>query len=141
MSSPYLFVYGTLKSDALNANAQRLHQHARLLGAAKWQGALYLVSNYPGAARSNNHDDYVLGEAWELRNPEALLASLDEYEECAPSSPGPHEYVRSLESIWLGQDEIKAWVYIYNLEIARLQKIESGNFINKNQTLIRRVTK
>ncbi len=138
MTSPYLFVYGTLKSDARNPNANNLHQNAQLLGSAKWQGALYLVRNYPGAVRSTDGSEYVLGEIWKLNDPETLLISLDEYEECAPKSPKPHEYIRSLEPVHFGVEIVNAWVYIYNLDIDNFKKIESGNFINENQILIRR---
>jgi gamma-glutamylcyclotransferase (GGCT)/AIG2-like uncharacterized protein YtfP len=138
MTSQLLFVYGTLKSDASNVNAQYLHQHARLLGEATWEGSLYLVRNYPGAVRSQLQGDLVLGELWELSNPEELLASLDEYEECSPTSPLPHEYERSIESILFRGEFVKAWVYIYQLDIAPLQKISTGNFVNENKTLIRR---
>ena len=138
LNSSYLFVYGTLKSDAKNANANYLHENAVLIGEAKWPGSLYLVSNYPGAVRSNQGDRFVIGELWKLNDADRLLSTLDEYEECAPSSPEPHEYIRSLELVACGKEEIQAWVYIYNLEVAHLQMIESGNFSNQNQQLIRR---
>ena len=99
MQSPFLFVYGTLKSEAINTNAQHLHQHAQLLGRARWPGRLYLISNYPGAVPSSSNNEFVNGELWRLNDPDQLLATLDVYEECAPSSPVPHEYKRSLESI------------------------------------------
>jgi len=141
MQSPFLFVYGTLKSDAINTNANYLHEHSKLLGEARWRGSLYLVSNYPGAVPSTSKNEYVLGEVWKLADPKILLPLLDEYEECAPTSPTPHEYRRSLEWVELRNESkaIQAWVYIYNLEFAHLQKIESGNFRNDNEAIIRRV--
>ena len=140
MQSPFLFVYGTLKSDATNPHAQSLHHNAKLVGAAKWPGLLCLVSNYPGAVRSNNSDDVVLGELWKLNNPQSTLSALDEYEECSPTSPSPHEYIRSLETVWQDDKSYSAWVYIYNLETAHLEKILDGNFLNQNQKLVRRQT-
>ena len=144
MQLPFLFVYGTLKSGACNTNAQYLHQHAELLGRARWPGRLYLVSNYPGAVPSAASNEFVYGELWKLADPEQLLATLDAYEECAPSSPVPHEYKRSLESVQLitgGKIEvqvIQAWAYLYNLDVAYLSQIADGNFVNDNQALIRR---
>jgi gamma-glutamylcyclotransferase (GGCT)/AIG2-like uncharacterized protein YtfP len=117
-----------------------LHHNARLIGAAKWPGLLFLVSNYPGAVRSNNPNDVVLGELWELNNPHSTLSTLDEYEECSPASPSPHEYIRSLETVWQDEKSYLAWVYIYNLENAHLKKIPDGNFLNQNQRLVRRQT-
>jgi gamma-glutamylcyclotransferase (GGCT)/AIG2-like uncharacterized protein YtfP len=139
MTSSYLFVYGTLKSDAFNPNAQKLHHHAKLFGPARWQGALYRIRNYPGAVRSDNKDEYVLGELWRLNNAKEMLAVLDKYEECAPHSPLPHEYIRILEPVYFGAEIIDAWIYLYNLDTENLEKIESGNFVNENQTLVRRV--
>jgi gamma-glutamylcyclotransferase (GGCT)/AIG2-like uncharacterized protein YtfP len=137
MHSPYLFVYGTLKSDAINANANHFHQYAKLIGEAKWQGRLYLVSNYPGAVRSAKNE-FVIGELWELSNPEYVLGFLDEYEECAPGSLLPYEYQRSIELVEIGGEMIAAWVYIYRLDTSKLKHIESGDFINDNQELVRR---
>jgi len=145
MQSPFLFVYGTLKSEAINTNAQYLHQHAQLLGRARWPGRLYLISNYPGAVPPSSNNEFVNGELWRLNDPDQLLATLDVYEECAPSSPVPHEYKRSLESVQLiagekgGAHIIQAWVYIYNLDIAGFNRIDDGNFVNGNHKLIRRV--
>ena len=61
MNSQYLFVYGTLQSDAINDNAKLFHSQARLLGKARWRGALYLVTNYPAAVVSDDvhENDYV----------------------------------------------------------------------------------
>jgi gamma-glutamylcyclotransferase (GGCT)/AIG2-like uncharacterized protein YtfP len=138
MNCPYLFVYGTLKSDGMNANAQNFHQHAYLIGHACWQGRLYLVSNYPGAVPSAIKTEYVLGEVWQLHSSEQAFSFLDEYEECAPQSPLPYEYERVLAPVQLGGQTLTAWIYLYRLETAGLRQILSGEFTNDNQQLIRR---
>ncbi len=138
MSSQYLFVYGTLKSDATNAHAKQFHSQAQLIGAAAWQGCLYLVTNYPAAIASSNPQDRVIGELWKLIDPEPLLQALDEYEECASSSPLPHEYQRLIQPIEFNAQVIQAWIYIYLPSTAELARIDSGLFINQNQKLLRR---
>jgi len=138
MNSSYLFVYGTLKSDAINANAHHFHRHADLIGNARWQGHLYLVSNYPGAVRAEAKDGFVLGELWLLKNPEYVLTFLDEYEECAPTSPLPHEYRRSVELVEINGEMIPAWLYIYALDTSTLQRMQTGNFMNDNHEIMRR---
>ena len=137
LDSDYLFVYGTLKSDAINIHAQKFHEQAELVGHARWFGRLYLVTNYPAAIISRDEDECVFGELWKLNNPEQVLLLLDEYEQCVVSSPSPHEYKRSLQAVRTDGEIISAWVYVYQLNIDRLSRIESGIFTNKNQALIR----
>ena len=138
MSYSYLFVYGTLKSDASNAHAKQFHSQAQLIGEAIWQGCLYLVTNYPAAISSSNPKERVIGELWRLTNPSQTLKTLDEYEECAATSPWPHEYERLMQPIEIHGQVIEAWIYIYQLSTATLTKIDSGLFLNQNQALIRR---
>lgn len=125
--SHLLFVYGTLMRTAHNAQAQYFHQAASFLGPARWQGRLYLVSFYPGAVPSELTEDIVHGELWTLTDPQTL-ALLDQYEECSPHDPLPHEYTRSIETVWLGAQVLNAWVYIYKRDTSGLEQIASGNF-------------
>lgn len=125
--SHFLFVYGTLMRNAHHPQAQHFHQAARFLGPARWQGRLYLVSYYPGAVPSELTEDIVHGELWTLTNPQTL-ALLDQYEECSPRDPLPHEYTRSIETVWLGDQALKAWVYIYKRDTNGLKQITSGHF-------------
>ena len=99
--SHFLFVYGTLMRNAHHPQAQHFHQAASFLGPARWQGRLYLVSYYPGAVPSELTEDIVYGELWTVTDPQTL-ALLDQYEECSPRDPLPHEYTRSIETVWLG---------------------------------------
>ena len=125
--SHLLFVYGTLMRNAHNPQAQYFHQAATFLGPARWQGRLYLVSYYPGAVPSELTEDIVHGELWTLTDPQ-ILALLDQYEECSPRDPLPHEYIRSIETVWLGDKALNAWVYIYNRDTSGLKQIVSGHF-------------
>lgn len=138
MNSQNLFVYGTLQSDAINENAKLLHSQARLLGKARWQGSLYLVSNYPAAVVSGDIQQWVAGELWQLNDPQKTLDALDIYEECAVNSPLPHEYERSIESIEINGEMMMAWIYLYQLNTDKLERIDSGIFVNPNQALVRR---
>ena len=124
----YLFVYGTLKSDATNIHAKSFHQQANYIGEAKRQGCLYLVSYYPGAVPSFDKENFVYGELWQLNTPCSTLEVLDLYEECSELNPLPHEYKRSFESVWLGQTLLNAWVYIYQKDTSSLNRIISGVF-------------
>ena len=113
--------------NAHHPQAQHFHQAASFLGPARWQGRLYLVSYYPGAVSSELTEDIVHGELWTLTNPQTL-ALLDRYEECTSLDPLPHEYTRSIETVWLGEQALKAWVYIYKRDTNGLKQITSGHF-------------
>lgn len=132
MESEYLFVYGTLKSDANNAYAQEFHAQAKLIGDARWQGGLYLIGNYPGAITSTSDGEFVFGELWKLYQPDETLRRLDIYEACASSSAFPHEYERSIQPVEVNGELLKAWIYIYQLSTSHLHRIESGLFWNQN---------
>ena len=127
--SNFLFVYGTLMSASLHPMAQQLRQHAKLMGAARWPGKLFLVNHYPGAIESDSPNDLVFGEVFELTNP-VVLDELDRYEECSSEFPEPHEYKRAIKTVFVDNQAIPCWIYIYNRPIEGLALIPSGQFIN-----------
>ena len=132
----YLFVYGTLRQCAQRRAAgnrcyQLLQQHATLVGKGRLQAKLYLVDYYPGAVASNNPKWQVTGEVYQLKQPELLLAELDQYEECGPGFASPTEYLRLQQEITLESGErINAWVFIYKHPTDGLEQIMSGNFLH-----------
>ncbi|WP_215395900.1 gamma-glutamylcyclotransferase family protein [Rheinheimera oceanensis] len=126
----YLFVYGTLRQNANHPMYQLLAQHSRFIGKARYQARLYQVDYYPGAVPSNNAADQVVGELYQLQQPEPLLAALDNYEECSPQFTPPHEYRRELQSIMPENGgRVLAWVYVYNRNTDGLTLIQNGDFL------------
>ncbi len=128
MMSDLIFVYGTLMLEATNSFARQFHAQSTFLGKATWMGKLYQVIHYPGAVKSSNPDELIHGEIWQMKSPVVTLKMLDEYEECSPTHPLPHEYLRSLENIKLNHNDVCAWVYIYQREISHLKHLKSGIF-------------
>lgn len=129
----YLFVYGTLRRDSNNDMYRLLARHARFLSDGWFNGKLYNVTYYPCAIPSEIPEDKVYGEIYELLDPEYILPSLDDYEECSEKFPDPKEYRREMRQISLvNGDVIGAWVYIYNLDVGNLHPIKSGDFFNQN---------
>lgn len=109
-----LFTYGTLLSEFTNEAAQKLHQNAMLLGKARCNARMYLIKNkYPGAVLSNNRFDWIEGEIWHLNDPGVLFIDLDQYEECSPHDPYPHEYQRIQTSVFIKNMALKVWFYEY----------------------------
>ena len=126
----YLFVYGTLRQNANHPMHQLLAKQCRFIGSARYQARLYRIDYYPGAAPSNNSADQVVGELYQLTQPECLLPALDNYEECSPQFAQPHEYRREQQSVMLENgNSVVAWVYVYNRSTDGLTLIHSGDFL------------
>ncbi|MDC1529705.1 gamma-glutamylcyclotransferase [Gammaproteobacteria bacterium] len=128
----YIFVYGTLRSDSNSENYHRLiAPEFTLVNRATLPGRLYLITDYPGLLRTENNNEYVVGELYAFSGGESRLAALDEYEECATHSPQPHLYTRTRESVSLSDGSVySAWVYFYNLPVAEDRLIRSGDFLD-----------
>lgn len=131
MSAEYLFVYGTLRRDTRSETAHLLARHADFVADGTFQGRLYRIDSYPGVVPSDHPSDVVQGEVYALREPDAVLPKLDQYEECSPEFPEPHEYVRRREEIVLANGSTcEAWIYLYNRSTEGAPRILSGDFLN-----------
>lgn len=125
-----LFVYGTLRQNTNHPMQQLLAQHSRFIAMARYQARLYQVDYYPGAVASKNAANQVVGELYQLIQPNLLLPALDNYEECGPGFAQPQEYRREQQNIMLENgDSITAWVYVYNRNIDGLRLIKGGDFL------------
>lgn len=94
-------------------------------------GKLYEVCGYPGAIKSSDSSDKVFGELYTMLDRKMVLGRLDEYEECSECFLKPHEYSRKQLSIELsGGGSVVAWVYLYNHDVSKLQRIISGDYLN-----------
>ncbi len=126
-----LFVYGTLMRTTDGAIHPLLVGRAEFLGAGSIAGKLYRVLEYPGAIMTEDEHSRVFGEVYRLLDAESLLAKLDEYEECTPNFPAPHEYLRTQLPVSMTAGQILiAWVYLYNLATTQLQLISSSDYRN-----------
>ena len=130
MISNHLFVYGTLMRGFDHPMAQLLSRSADLIGEARCQGRLYLVTHYPALVLSGDPADVVFGELYRLRAPDELLREFDMYEACGEGFAAPTEYVRQMLSVTLGDEAVtEAWTYVYNWPVAQLTRIASGRFL------------
>jgi gamma-glutamylcyclotransferase (GGCT)/AIG2-like uncharacterized protein YtfP len=126
-----LFVYGTLMRGFDHPMAQLLSRSADLIGEARCQGRLYLVTHYPALVLSGDPADVVFGELYRLRAPDELLRAFDMYEACGEGFAAPTEYVRQLLSVTLEGGATEAWTYLYNWPVAHLPRIASGRFLER----------
>ncbi|WP_070155677.1 gamma-glutamylcyclotransferase family protein [Sphingobium phenoxybenzoativorans] len=123
-----LFVYGTLRKGGSAPLADRLAQEARWLGRAEARGALYRIDGYPGFVPDANGGP-VTGDLFEIDPGGALLAALDDYEECAPPWPEPHEYRRTVIEVETEHGRTAAWTYLYAWPVEGRERIAGGDFL------------
>jgi gamma-glutamylcyclotransferase (GGCT)/AIG2-like uncharacterized protein YtfP len=125
-----LFVYGTLMRGFDHPMSLLLSRETDFAGSARCQGQLFLIRHYPGLVASDNPHDVVSGEVFVLRQPQELLKTLDDYEQCGANFPQPNEYRREACSITLDDGStVEAWTYLYNWPVAGMPRIASGRFL------------
>lgn len=125
----HLFVFGTLLSGYDHPMARLVAQSCDCVGMAHCQGRLYLAAHYPGMLLSDDPTDRVFGELYRMRDAEALLRVLDDYEGFGADQPQPNEFVREPVRVMLGGAEYEAWTYLFNRSVTNLPRIISGRFL------------
>ncbi|MEC3909910.1 gamma-glutamylcyclotransferase family protein [Sphingobium sp. CR2-8] len=123
----YLFVYGTLRAAFDGPMATGLRRSAQLIGPAVIGGTLYRVADYPGLVPGGV--GLVHGDLFALRDATATLAVLDDYEECAPHHPLPHEYRRERCMVRAASGPVEAWTYVYAYDVSGLPVVAGGDFL------------
>jgi len=127
MINDLLFVYGSLLS-ADNEFAKYLSQNAIFYGDGKLIGKLYDMGEYPGAILSDDATYDISGSIVRLNNPEQVLKILDDYESFGEDQEQPNLFVRELLPVITSDGAINCWIYLYNLSVAGLPEIRSGNY-------------
>jgi gamma-glutamylcyclotransferase (GGCT)/AIG2-like uncharacterized protein YtfP len=122
-----LFVYGSLRPGFDGPTAEWLASSACHKGRASAAGTLYRVDYYPGFVPGG--EGRVVGDLFLLPDAAALLAVLDEHEECARHFPQPHEYRRERKIVESADGPVEAWTYVYALDVSGLERIEGGDFL------------
>lgn len=125
----YLFVYGSLRKAQDGSMHGYLQRRALFVDTATLPGELYEISGYPGALLESSSLNRIHGEVYRLLEPEAVLHTLDVYEECSPDFPIPQEYQRIQKTVTLstGQSVI-AWIYVYCHSVIHCKFLENGDY-------------
>jgi len=106
-----------------------LGRSARFVDTAIFPGRLFLVGDYPGAIPSSRPNEIVHGDVFRMRDPAAVLAELDAYEECGPEGSGS-EYYRKQTAVTLGSGRrIDAWIYLYGRPTLGLRPVPCGDYL------------
>ncbi len=128
--SDYLFSYGTLRMEQSHPMAGYLAKNSVLVGLGELKNAeLYKIDWYPALIQTNNSEDIVYGDVFNVNNDDVLL-KIDEYEGIGIGNP-PYEYRREKVKIRTELNEVEAWVYFYNFDLPKeAEKVLSGDFLN-----------
>lgn len=129
MAESYMFVYGTLLKGAENMMSSYLKSKSTFVSEALMPGSLYKVDFYPGAVYERDSGRMVLGELYQLHEPEKSLEVLDTYEGYDPQQPEQSLFVREQVEVFAGETRHACWTYLYNLPTDDLLLIESGDFL------------
>jgi gamma-glutamylcyclotransferase (GGCT)/AIG2-like uncharacterized protein YtfP len=122
-----LFVYGTLRPGFDGPMARWLRGVARPIRPGEVRGILYKIADYPGLVAGEG--GRVIGDLFALPDPAAILARLDDYEQCASYCPEPHEYRRARIGVTTPDGPVVAWTYIYALDVTGLSRISGGDYL------------
>lgn len=127
-----IFVYGTLRRDALGRAGSPLTRGWTFEAYGTVAGELFDLGAYPGAVPSGAPGSRVRGEVHRLpARVEETLELLDRYERCAPGDPEPHEYRRELVDVELEDGrKTRAWIYWYSLP-PRGRRLPSGDYLER----------
>ena len=121
-----LFVYGTLKRES-SRKRHPLLRDARFVAVASMSGSLYDLGSYPGVLREKNNRGRVLGEVYEIPDPDAhhALRALDKYE--------GSEFVRKRAYVTLRDGKRRsAWAYVLRKPPPRhARQVDSGTYARK----------
>lgn len=123
----YLFVYGTLMGDLDNEMSRFLANHSEFVDKGYFYGKLYEVNNFPGSVLGSNTFDKVFGSLYKITNKDHIFNVLDSYE-------GVEEglFKRYVIDVYIKNEVVTSWVYLYNQPTNHLKLIVSGDYLNSN---------
>ena len=123
------FFYGTLMTGFDRRRRLGIDDQMSFRGRGWIEGALFDLGLYPAAVPSAS--GRVWGEVFELRDPSAALAALDEIEGYRAGDPDTSLYVRQLVPVHFDDGDVAdAWAYFYNAPLGHAPRIESGDYLS-----------
>jgi gamma-glutamylcyclotransferase (GGCT)/AIG2-like uncharacterized protein YtfP len=126
--APLVFFYGTLMAGFDRRRRAGIDHQLTYVGRGAIRAALFDLGLYPAAIPAP--DGHVWGEVYEMADPAAVLAALDEIEGYAASDPDRSLYLRQVTDVVLPDGQLApASVYFYNAPLGRAQRIPSGDYL------------
>jgi gamma-glutamylcyclotransferase (GGCT)/AIG2-like uncharacterized protein YtfP len=123
-----VFFYGTLMAGFDRRRRAGIDSKLKYVGRGSIQAALFDLGIYPAAVPAP--EGIVWGEVYEMTDPEAVLAGLDEIEGYRPDDPDRSLYTRAQVPVTLPDPTpAVAWVYFYNAPLGHASRIASGDYL------------
>lgn len=123
-----VFFYGTLMAGFDRRRRAGIDSKLAYQGRGSIQASLFDLGIYPAAVPAC--EGLVWGEVYEMADPAAVLAALDEIEGYRPEDPDRSLYVRNQVAVTLPDCTLEqAWVYFYNAPLGQAQRIPSGDYL------------
>jgi gamma-glutamylcyclotransferase (GGCT)/AIG2-like uncharacterized protein YtfP len=124
----FVFFYGTLMAGFDRRRRAGIDGKLTYRGRGSIQASLFDLGIYPAAVPAP--EGLVWGEVYEMADPEAVLAALDDIEGYRPDDPDKSLYARATAAVRMpdGSTE-QAWVYFYNAPLGRAPRIASGDYL------------
>lgn len=124
----YVFFYGTLMAGFDRRRRAGIDSKLTYRGRGSIRAALFDLGIYPAAVPAP--EGVVWGEIYEMAEPDAVLAALDDIEGYRIDDPDKSLYARAQAEVTLPDGSIeRAWVYFYNAPLGRAPRIASGDYL------------
>ena len=124
----FVFFYGTLMAGFDRRRRAGIDSKLTYRGRGSIRAALFDLGIYPAAVPAP--EGLVWGEVYEMAEPDAVLAALDDIEGYRIDDPDKSLYARDQAEVTLPDGSLeKAWVYFYNAPLGRAPRIASGDYL------------
>lgn len=123
-----VFFYGTLMAGFDRRRRAGIDGKLTYIGRGSITGSLFDLGIYPAAVPAD--EGLVWGEVYEMSEPDAVLAALDDIEGYRHDNPDGSLYTRAQADVRLPDgNSARAWVYFYNAPLGRAPRIASGDYL------------
>lgn len=130
-NTPYLFVYGSLRSGFKNSAYAYLSRYFKYLGEATIQGQFFEQNGTPVALPSQN-ESFIIGELYCLHSMEEFswaFEQIDDYEGLHVEPGETPLYKREIVEVQQNGNVLPAWVYWYNGDATNLTPLPTSDLI------------
>lgn len=124
----FVFFYGTLMAGFDRRRRAGIDDKLTYRGRGSISASLFDLGIYPAAVPAP--EGLVWGELYEMAEPDAVLAALDDIEGYRPDDPDKSLYARDVTDVTMPDGSVeRAWVYFYNAPLGRAMPIPSGDYL------------
>ena len=124
-----VFFYGTLMTGFDRRRRAGIEGRLVYTGRGWITASLFDLGIYPAAVPAS--EGTVWGEVYQMTEPQAVLAILDEIEGYSATTPEHSLYVREQAVATLDDGRVvHVWVYFYNAPLGRAPQITSGDYLD-----------